>query len=731
MIRIILLFSFLIALSAPAIAKDERGLTVRPTAPTGEKAKGELWLLTIGIDSYLSWPRLKTAVNDAKAVKDVLLKRYHLDPAHVTELTDDKATRHNILGAFRDLAKKVKPEDSLFVYYAGHGHIDSITGKGSWIPVESGTDDPTAWIDNRSITDYLNVNAIKARHILMVSDSCFSGDFFRGNRGNLPIIDDAFFKKAYTRSSRQAISSGGLEPVSDAGFGGNSVFSHFLVAALDNNSKPYLVPTELFIEVRAGVSKNADQLPQFGDLHGVGGQEGGELILFLKGDNRLQDISGSSVVRQKELEQLKKAEQETAVAKQKEQAEIAKKQAELDVLDKQIAEMKGRLGSGAAKSGDGMDQLLALAEQKEQQGLRLEELRRQREAEEQKRQQDIERLKSEAAEKRRSQIEADLTKFKKIAANKYAQDMKATAWSTLLANYPEARGVPQYNENALRKAVGLGPKGFTDAITGMPFIAVEGGCFQMGDTFGDGKTDEKPAHEVCLPDYTMATFDVTVGQFRRFTEAAGYRTEAEKGDGCYVFNGKKWSAQAGTSWQNPGFPQDDRHPAVCVSWNDAQAFAGWMSTLGSRQYRLPTEAEWEYAARSGGKKEKFAGFSDQNQLYRYANFCDVNCESSRKAAGQNDGYSHTSPVGNYQPNGIGLYDMAGNVWQWTADWYGDKYYGSSPKDNPQGPTSGSYRVLRGGSWAYEAVNTQAAFRGSNSPDNRGFNLGFRLVSPVQ
>ena len=248
-------------LAQPVLATDQRGIAVRPKAPTGEAAKSDHWLLTIGINSYLSWPQLKTAVNDARAVKNVLLKRYHLAPSRVIG--------HNILGAFRDLAKKVKPEDSPLVTYAGHGQIDPVTGKGSWIPVECGTDDPTAWIDNRNITDYLNVNAIKARHVLMVSDSCFSGDLFRGNRGALPAVDDAFHKRAYTCSSRQAISSGGLELVSDASFGGNSVFNHLLVAALDNNTKPCLIPSEIFGEIKAGVGKNADQLPQFGDLYGV------------------------------------------------------------------------------------------------------------------------------------------------------------------------------------------------------------------------------------------------------------------------------------------------------------------------------------------------------------------------------------------------------------------------------------------------------------------------------
>jgi len=436
-------------------ATDQRGLAVRPKAPTGEVAKGEQWVLTIGIDSYLSWPRLKTATNDAKALRKVLLERYHVDPSNVIELYDENATRKNILGALRDLSRKVKPDDSLLIFYAGHGHVDNITKKGSWIPVESSTDDPSAWISNQDIKDYLNIDAIKAKHVLLVSDSCFSGDFFRGTRGAIPEVTDTVIKKAYQLSSRQAITSGGLEPVSDAGFGGNSVFSHFLVAALNNNTKPYLIPSELFPAIKSGVAQNAEQFPQMGSLYGVGGQEGGELVLFLKQENRLENLSAGSAARQKELEQLRKAEVEAAIAKQKEQTEIAKKQTELAVLDKQISEMKIRLGSGIARNGDSLDNIIALAEQKEQQGQRLEELRLQRENEERKRQQEIERLKKEAQHKRVKQIESDLAKYRRVASSKYAQDMKETAWDALLTIYPEAKGISQGDVDGFFGALSL------------------------------------------------------------------------------------------------------------------------------------------------------------------------------------------------------------------------------------------------------------------------------------
>ncbi len=677
---IVLLLLCLVATVAFA-ASDQRGLSARPKAPTGEEVKGDLWLVTIGINSYISWPRLKTAVNDAKAVKETLLKRYHLDPARVVELTDEKATRKNILGAFRDLAKKVRPDDSLLVYYAGHGHIDSITGKGSWIPVESGTDDPSAWISNRDITDYLNINAIKARHILLVSDSCFSGDFFRGSRAGLPTIDDAFLKRAYSRSSRQAISSGGLEPVSDAGFAGNSVFSHFLVAALNNNRNPYLIPSEIFSEIKAGVGKNANQLPQFGDLHGTGGQDGGELILFLKGadDSKLKELGATSAARQKELEQLKKAEQEAAVAKQKEQQEIAHKQAELNALDKQIADMKTRLGTGTARSSDSLNSILAMVEQKETQAKRLEELRRQREAEELKRQQEIERLKQEAITQRHTKIADDVAKFQKIAQSPYGKDLKESAWDALIASYPEAKNVARYDLDGFWIALGL-------------FVADNGTIGNIDDL----------KRQMAFAMISIPAGCVTINGIGTCVDA--FRI------GKFVVTQVQWKQLMGS---NPSHFNlfCDSCPVENVSWNDVQSFIQkWNDLTGSR-FRLPTEVEWFYACQAG-TQHTYCGSDNIDAVAWYAG----------------NSNSRTQSVGQKEPNAWGLYDMSGNVWQWVQDL--DVSYPSGPK-NPVGPLSGTRRVSRGGSWDYYPVNVEVASRRILDPTHRNNNLGFRLAAPVE
>ena len=442
-------------LAIGANAATERGVSIRPTAPTGEEVRGSQWLMVIGIDNYLRWPKLRTAVNDARAVRDVLTSRYHFDKDHLYELYDADATRANILKTFRTLANQVKSEDSLLIFYAGHGNMDTITKTGSWVPVESGLQDASAWIKNHDVKDYLNVDAIKAKHILLVSDSCFAGDFFRGSRGSLPVVTDAVIKKAYQLSSRQAITSGGLEPVSDAGFGGNSVFSHFFISALKDNKKPHLLPSDLFPTVKAGVAQNAEQFPQLGGLYGVGGQEGGEYVFFLKQEGRLQGLAVDTQARQAELELLRQMEADAAKTKDREQTEISRKEREVAELDAQIAAMKSRLGTSAAGAQDSLQGMLAMVEQKENEARRLEELKKQREEEERKRQAEIAKLKSEAETRRIAAIEKDIAAYQKIVASPYGKNMAIVAWQSLLSKYPEAKNTAVGDTSALKRALNM------------------------------------------------------------------------------------------------------------------------------------------------------------------------------------------------------------------------------------------------------------------------------------
>jgi formylglycine-generating enzyme required for sulfatase activity len=295
------------------------------------------------------------------------------------------------------------------------------------------------------------------------------------------------------------------------------------------------------------------------------------------------------------------------------------------------------------------------------------------------------------------------------------------------------RDFPRGLDRDVSWEIAAGGRIYKDPVTGMEFIFVKGGCFQMGDTFGDGGSNERPVHEVCLNDFYLGKYEVTVGEFRKFVNETGYRTEAERGDGCFVYKGDKFEKERNRSWRDPGFPQDDRHPVVCVSWNDARGFADWLRGKGGREYRLPTEAEWEYAARSRGKNYKYSWGSGSPA----GNVADLSVKRQFPGRpwaiweGYDDGYVFTAPVGKFAPNELGLYDMTGNVWEWVSDWFDENYYKNSPKENPQGPAGGAVRALRGGSWTNDPWYARASDRGGGDPAGRDGGIGFRLGFPPQ
>ena len=250
-------------------------------------------------------------------------------------------------------------------------------------------------------------------------------------------------------------------------------------------------------------------------------------------------------------------------------------------------------------------------------------------------------------------------------------------------------------------------------IFGILMVPLPAGSFQMGDIQGSGSGDEKPVHTVTLSGFMMSATEVSVGQFRAFVEDTGYRTEAERGDGASIFTGEEWTKKRDANWKNPYMSQDDDHPVVCVSWNDANAFCQWLSEKTGEEFRLPTEAEWEYACRAGTETKYYTG----------------NSEGDLGRAGwysSNSG-SITHTVGQKESNPWGLYDMHGNAWEWCNDWFGESYYSSSPSSNPTGPSSGSRRVDRGGGWGNSAGNCRSANRSGSYPTYTNGSLGFRVV----
>jgi formylglycine-generating enzyme required for sulfatase activity len=271
---------------------------------------------------------------------------------------------------------------------------------------------------------------------------------------------------------------------------------------------------------------------------------------------------------------------------------------------------------------------------------------------------------------------------------------------------------------------------------GMKLTLISAGTFQMGSPERDteAETVEKPQHRVRITQpFYLGVHEVTRGQFRRFVDEAGYQTEAEKdGKGGFGWNEetKKFEQNTRYTWQNPGFEQTDDHPVVNVSWNDAVAFAAWLSRKEGNTYRLPTEAEWEYACRAGTTTRYFVG-DDPEGLAAVGNVVDGTGKAKYPdwtgALAARDGYIYTAPVGQFQPNRFGLYDMHGNVYEWCSDGYAADYYKQSPVDDPPGAAGAALRVVRGGCWGFYPRYCRSASRGRSAPVLRNFNVGFRLA----
>jgi formylglycine-generating enzyme required for sulfatase activity len=236
---------------------------------------------------------------------------------------------------------------------------------------------------------------------------------------------------------------------------------------------------------------------------------------------------------------------------------------------------------------------------------------------------------------------------------------------------------------------------YREPTTGMEFVLISGGCFSMGDTFDVGEQDEKPVHQVCVDDFYLGKYEVTQ---------------------------KEWSTLMN---HNPAaYPFGERYPVEWISWLDAREFIKRLNGLSEEQFRLPTEAEWEYACRAGGEKIRF-GTLDGLISPDKANYGN----GSFGEGDNRDGYEFTSPVGSYPPNALGLYDMSGNVFEWVSDWksLNKNYYQVSPVRNPQGIENSTRKVGRGGSWNFGSDHQRCSNRFSNWPRFRCLSYGFRIL----
>lgn len=628
----IVICAFMMLFLSAAYSED-RSVTVKGKkgTDTAVSISAHYYALIIGNNNYKHLPKLKTAVTDATEIEKILKTHYGFK----TKLLLD-ATRRDILSTINEFRKQLGSNDNFFIYYAGHGEYDKTADKAYWLPVDAQKDNPVDWISATDITD--NIKRIASRHILIVSDSCYSGTLTRAAVTDLEAKGEReeYINKMMARPSRTLMASGGSEPVADEGGGNNSVFAAAFLRALNEADKPLFTAEELFHgRIKSIVAGKSEQVPEYNDIRNSG-HEGGDFVF----QTAKASVSGTGGY--------------TAPLTPVEIKEPSGKDFKIDDLEKEAKEIEKNKEAWSSK---------------------LEEMKQ------------------------------AYSKVKTFEEGTSPADRKASAWQRFLETFSQDNPYSQEDDTMRQEAeerisywnnqqqIAMAPakkfldkitgKTFKDPTTGMEFVSVKGGCYQMGDTFGDGESDEKPVHEVCVDDFYIGKYEVTQGQ---------------------------WKAVMGN---NPSYLKDcgDNCPVETVSWNDIQEFINKLNNKTGKNYRLPTEAEWEYAARSGGKSEKYSGSNDVDSVAWYD---------------KNSG-SKTHPVGQKAANGLGIYDMSGNVWEWVNDWYDSGYYKNSPKNNPTGADSGSFRVLRGGSWGGDAWVTRSASRHDDAPGSRFHVGGFRLV----
>lgn len=599
------------------MAEQHKGLDYEAMQQMALNQQGHIHLLVIGVDAYTHCPPLSNCVRDAQGFAQLMQQQYQVSPERTYELYDAQATRTKVLRKLKNLRDEVGEDDSLIIYFSGHGEIED--DEGYWIPVEGKPGEDEGWIAASSIKRRLN--PINSFHTLVIADACFAGSFFVIHRS-------ATRQLLHSRRSRLGLSaSHSRERALDGQAGENSPFAKELLRALRHNQQPLPVD-ELFTQVRDAVAAATQgrQTPIFKNID-VKGDDQGQFVFVPVGD------------------------EETAW----ETAKAADTILGYFNYNQEYPNGKYRTDALAA----------------------------------------IRRLEEEAHWQRAQQTDTLSAYFdflNRFPDGTYAKEAKKRQ-QEILSGYA-APTSPTPPKVKTRKPPAPKPK---PPKLDLPpeliklsenMVHIPGGTFWMGwkDQARDGRgyDREKPCHKVSLSDYYLGKYPVTQAQWERVIGGNPSRFK-----GCL------------------------NCPVEYVSWDDAQEFIKKLNAKTGENYRLPTEAEWEYAARGGEQGAK------DNYLYSGSNDLDQVGWYDDNSGGK------THPVGQKQPNQLGLHDMSGNVWEWCADWYGG--YSSDDQRNPKGPDSGSYRVIRGGGWLNGPRFCRAALRSRSRPTLRNNRLGFRLV----
>jgi formylglycine-generating enzyme len=694
-----LFVAFMLLATAVAYAQTRGFVEIR------QQSKDHI-ALVIGNSNYPD-AMLENPKNDASDVAQTFT-----DMGFIVEKVLD-ADKEQMGEAIKRFSAKMPTAKAAVFYYAGHGM--QVDGENYLIPISRTTADQISdetQVKYRAFNAGEILQAMDKNHVkfaMVVLDACRNNPIKGTGRGKLKGL--ASIDAPLGSLIMYATKAG---DVAADGSGRNSPFTtaflqHIKTPGLDVNLLPSKI-TATVNELTQGrqtpgtymqLSQSFTFVPELTD----------EDLVKLKAEKERLAAELKNKQYTSEQERLKqKAEYERLMAEinkvenyDVELAQIERKKAELAALDQQIANMKKQNAEGV----DNLDAMLVIIANRKKRNDELEAMKQKAEAERLQKQKDLaekqklaeaERLRkaAEITELKWKDYDANMAKYDKIAGSEFGQDLKENAWTTVLRNLGLTTSIPTGDKAAVLEATGLVKKveaEYTVNVAGLSISlrGITGGSFSMGSN--NGGVAEKPEHTVYLGSFAMMKYEVTFDEYDKFCDATQRSKPSDQG----------WGR--------------GNRPVINVSWDDANAYAQWLSTQTGQTWRLPTEAEWEYAARGGNKSRgyQYAGSNDVGSVAQYA--------------GNNN--KSTESVGSKHPNELGIYDMSGNVWEWCIDLYDDNYYANSPSNNPsnnpQGPSSGSNRVYRGGSWISGAGYCRVARCDNYMPSGRGGDLGFRLV----
>lgn len=591
-----------------------------------ERVRGKDYLLAIGIDEYENVSRLNNCVLDTKTFVKVMSKQYGYAKDHIFELYNKEATRSEISKIFGHLAKTIQGEDSLLIYFAGHGLYNSSSEVGFLVPVDGEEGEQHTLIYNSVIRD--DIRGIKAHHVFLIVDSCYSGALILQERdiklqlGAAEI--EAHALQADQRRSRWGLSSGAIEKVPDGLCGRHSPFNKKLIEFLEKPFADTFGVSEVVRYVKNVVSYGSQQKPQGGILY-ESGHEGGEFIFRRTGYRRQGLEKGYAEV--KEVAAWKIATEENSV-------------------EEYQAYLKGfPEGIFIKVAQSRIDRLVGSSAQ------RKERVRRR----------ELEVILDEARALTKAGSQEDAFELFEDALQIANEKEKAAITEEMEIVFSLEKGNNNF-ENSILETLGI------------EMIRVEGGEFLLGNEI-----------QCNLSDFEIGRYPITQTQWEKIM-----------GSNPSVFNGCA------------------NCPVEKVSWKDAQTFIQEINRQSGDRFCLPTEAQWEFAARGGTHSKGFI-YAGSDELEEVAWFK----ENAQKA---------THPVGALQPNELGIFDLLGNVAEWCQDWFNP--FPPSPLDNPQGPSTGQGKIIRGGSWYNSKSYCSITNRSSTFPDNRSNYIGFRLAKTL-